>query len=82
MNTKNLIQKAVKAAQSSKRNWQVGDTVAHPDQPITLEIQAIHGDTATIGYGAIQEVRPLNELFDPNQARDLAVLASLKGGAK
>lgn len=72
---KKIINQAVKLAQkrAQNRTWQKGDTVAHPDQPITMEIKAIEGQMALIGWEGKYEYRPICELFNPTEAGDIAL---------
>lgn len=78
-----LIMQAVKKAQyiAQSKSFQIGDTVCHPDEDTTCELLEIRGELALIGFGGIQRVFPLRELFDPNVARDeaLKIQENLKG---
>lgn len=79
----NLIKRAVKRAQyiAQSKTFQIGDIVCHPDEDTTCELLEIRGELALIGFGEIQRVFPLRELFDPNVARDeaLKIQENLKG---
>ncbi len=61
------IKEAVRRAQQIG-GLKVGDTVAHPSEPITCTLLEIKGDSAVIGYQDIRHEFPLRELFDPNVA--------------
>lgn len=85
MKSKNrdIIMQAVKRAQyiAQSKSFQIGDIVCHPDEDITCVLLEIHGELALIGFGEIQRVFPLRELFDPNVARNeaLKIQENLKG---
>lgn len=63
-----------------EEGFQIGQTVAHPSDPLSYEIEGINGDTVTVvilkeDSGTGQEVRkelPLDGLFDLYIARKKA----------
>lgn len=73
--THTIIKQAVRRAQQIARQsgLKLGDTVAHPDEPIACELLAINGEMALIGWQELRREVPLNELFDPNVAKQEAL---------
>lgn len=75
MTHKEIIDRAIILAQESAqtRVWKIGDIASHPDQPIVCKIEEIVDDIAIIGWKSIRERVPLEELFDPNDAKHFAL---------
>lgn len=75
---------AVLGAQfSAKENGlRIGQSVAHPSDPMTYELVAIHDDHAVVwipGKPDSKRTLPLAGLFDPNEAqREAANIAMLE----
>jgi hypothetical protein len=74
-----IINRAVKEAQvvAQREGLRIGQTVAHPDEPITCELTGFGGTqlmpTGIIEYEDLRREFPLNELFDPNVAKEIAL---------
>lgn len=69
-----IIREAVSRAQKllAERRAFIGETVCHPNEPVTMELLEVNGDIATIGYQDRKLCVPVLELFNPNDAGSIA----------
>jgi hypothetical protein len=75
MNTKQIIDEAVKRAQVIARTngITVGATVAHPSYKLTCELIEVKGDIAILEVNGNFLEFPSDEIFDVNLAKDIAL---------
>ncbi|MFC1721962.1 hypothetical protein ACFL0Z_03555 [Patescibacteria group bacterium] len=80
---KKIVGDVVKKAQEEAREkgLEIGQVLAHPDDDYTYELKEIEGDTAVVWFPDQDETIkrfPLNELFDPNTAKDMGFRKGFK----
>ncbi len=83
MNNEKLIEVGIRKAQeiARKKGLNIGSTVAHPTDKLMYKLYGVENGVATVGLNArqsplrkaIKKVFPVDELFDPNIARDQAL---------
>ena len=73
MDNSDFIKKAVKVVQG--RRLKPGNVACHESDPITRELVRYEDNeqTAVLSWGGVTKRWPASEVFDPNDAKDVAL---------